>query len=231
MRKELTEQFKKVSALVGGDEKIDAISSHHNIHVWDARLVGIINSFARSAKIPVRSPVRWVTNKQKPDPPKYRDSKLFSPITTTGIMNMPKVVDALSTANLMSTGMPFRHKKQQKLRRQILRDGGGYSPINNCGHWYGQPSWNAVKWYLKSLSDLNEKYKGGGYSSEMFTHLSNSSFCSDNRKIDNNWDYDLKKRKKEYDVLTNIKFVQKFNALEEELNILHGSYRTVLQRD
>ncbi|MCG8573391.1 MAG: ChbG/HpnK family deacetylase [Flavobacteriales bacterium] len=228
MEKELTTQFQTLSKWVGGDEKIDAISSHHNVHVWDRHFIRIINKLGKVAKIPVRSPVRWVTNNQNPDLGGYKYPGGYGPITKTGIKNIRKIIKSPGTIELMSTGLPMRYKTQKACRDLIVEQGGGLSPRNNSGHWYGQPSLEALEWFMNTLVELNQKSEG--YSSEIFTHLSNSAYCSKKPKIDSDWDYKLKKRKEEYDVLTDISTVQKFNALKEKVGILHGSYRTVLQQ-
>lgn len=216
MKNELVAQYVRLGDLLNGDFPIDAISSHHNIHFWDADFLKIIKHIASDQKIPVRSPVRLTTDDQNPKPADY--PKKTKPLTRAALRNLESVSN--STLQLLLTAIC-----PEKLHDYYAILTGDYkldSPKNNTGHWFGQPEWYAMEWFMNELNRLH--ILSPGYVSEIYMHLSDSPEDGDHR-----WDYSMAERFDEYRVISTATFAQKFNSEKERLNIRHGSYRTLLQ--
>lgn len=216
MKNELVAQYVRLGDLLNGDFPIDAISSHHNIHFWDADFLKIIKHIASDQKIPVRSPIRFTTDNQNPKPAEY--PKKLKPLTRVAMKNLEGV--SASTFKLLLTAIcPEKlHEYYDVLTREYKLA----SPKNNTGHWFGQPEWYAMEWFMNEVSRLHTF--SPGYVSEIYMHLSNSPDDGDHR-----WDYTMQERFEEFSVINKAAFVQKFNGEKERLGIQHGSYRELLK--
>ena len=223
MRAELLAQFQSLVNYLGDAHKIDAISSHQNIHFWSPSFLGIVNEMAKPAKIPVRSPLRWVTEEQVPRPPYYpygKGKKGIGPLVAVGANKIGTAVSHPSTGNLLLSSL--KPKRLHAYNKSVYTHGSGYTPRNATGHWFGQPSWKAMEWILKTLPNMNSN--ADGYTTELYMHLADSLIGRDHR-----WDYTQDKRLKEYLTISHPDFIRAFHLLKNQLGIRHGSYRRVLR--
>ena len=219
MEEELTAQFDYLSELLG-DEPIDAISSHTNMHLWDEEFLPHIIQLAQSDNIPIRSQIRWTTKEQNPQPPHYYKAfKGTRPLVLTARKYLD-TIDAPKTAGLMLT--PLDHEKLED-RYGAVKTAGLKSSRNSSGHWFGQPSTKAMTWFMSCLPNMN--VSNDGYTSEIFMHLSSTKSKAYG---DHRWDYKIKKRYEEYKTITDEDFLEEFKKGIEEHQIRLGSYRDLL---
>jgi predicted glycoside hydrolase/deacetylase ChbG (UPF0249 family) len=216
MKNELVAQYVRLGDLLNGDFPIDAISSHHNIHFWDADFLKIIKHIASDQKIPVRSPIRLTTDDQRPKPEDY--PKKTKPLARIALKNLEGVSGGTLKLLLTAICAEKLHEHHNVLTEVYKLP----APKNNTGHWFGQPEWYAMEWFMHELNRLH--MLSPGYVSEIYMHLSNSPDEGDHR-----WDYTMQNRFDEFSVISKASFIQKFNSEKERLSIRHGSYRDLLQ--
>lgn len=217
MKREMVQQFITLADWVGGGENVDAISSHYNIHFWDAEFLKIIHYIAKDHVIPVRSPLRIDNDYRHPKASTYEGG--IEPLLNSAANVW---FSGLSGGTLRLLSAAASPKKLGKHSKILTEEFGLPSPRNMCGYWFGQPNWKVMEWLMQELNRLHQILPG--YSSELFMHLSDSPENGDER-----WDYSMQKRFREFSVLNKVEFIQNFNRYKEELDIRHGSYRTVLQ--
>lgn len=221
MNAEIVHQFWQLAEYLGGPDKIDAISSHQNIHFWSPLFLTMVNTLAKPFQIPVRSPLRWVSDNQTPQPPYYpsgKGNKGIGPLRAVGLKKIETAVKIPSTGNLLKTAMSATKLKQAYA--SVMHHGSGLTPRNASGHWFGQPSWEAMRWFITTLSDINHH---SGYASEIYMHLADSLVGNDHR-----FDYSQVERMNEYHTLLLPDFKPKFLELLAEKDVRHGSYRAIL---
>ncbi len=219
MKREMWAQFDYLSTLIGGKDKIDAISSHYNFHLWDKTYLGYVKEIAKTASIPVRSPMRWVTKRQKPKTKKYPLGT--DPLTKAAFDRIKKMISNRSTLKLMKTSLDWRTLTKHYddlISSQIS------VARNSSGHWFGQPSLDAAKWFIEELALINEADNNSGYASEIFMHISNNMMGGDSR-----YGYTQAQRRTEYNIIRKQSFINAFNEWIANHETRHGSYRKVLQ--
>lgn len=214
--RELEAQVNLMGDYLGGKDKIDTISSHHNLHFFDKRFIRIICKLSKEDKIPMRSPVFWRTKVQCPKTFPY--PKGLKHLVRDGLKTRKKC-QFKSTKKMLTTAI--KGKKLIHFRRLALRKGGGKVPNNTCGHWYGQPHQNALNFTLINLAKLNTIRSN--YATEIYTHLALNTESETENLV-----YDLKRRVKELEVLTNPAFVDFCDFLYKRNDIDFGSFRKVL---
>ena len=185
---EFQAQLDALANELGGYHKIDAISSHHNFHFFDACFLNIMLAASKRYKIPYRSPVQWRTGGQIPDPPKYKTS-LVLPVGKDGIFTWIEASHPTTRGiliNALRNNILFNQRD-----RIILSE--SQSPVNSSGQWYGQPSFDCIKWIVATMNNLQGQFLikklgklpdpdidysalnlGMDYISEIYTHIANS---------------------------------------------------------
>lgn len=219
MEREIWKQYDYLCTLIGGKEKIDAISSHYNFHLWDKTYLNMVYDIAKTANIPVRSPMRWVTKRQKPKLPKYPLGTF--PLTRAAFDRIKKMISNRSTLKLMKTSLDW---KTLTAHYDYLLDNNISVSKNNSGHWFGQPSLDAAEWFIEQLDRINMEDNESGYSSEIFMHISNNMLGGDSL-----YGYTQAQRRTEYNVIRKQTFKDKLKTCLAQHETRHGSYRKVLQ--
>ncbi len=214
---ELWAQYHKLASIIG-TERIDSISSHYNIHVYSKVYLGNVLQIAKSTNIPIRSPLRWVTKIKRNKLPKYPHGKKIMPITKEGI-NVGLKLFGGGTFKQMSVTLPTQDKKLISIRKRIRK----YvkTPDNLSGHWLGQPKMDALEWSYDQL----KKMKRNGFCTEILMHLSGSPTAEEN---DYPTTYGMKRRFKEFEVITSPEAVAFCNKLYNDNEVQLGSFRKVL---
>ncbi len=220
MRSELFAQAERLKDYLGGPAKIDAISSHHNIHLWDARFVQIVSEISSDGRIPVRSPVRWESKKQNPQPARYPSGT--GPLSTVAMANLKQAINSPSTIQLLKTVL--KTGILQTYRSEIIEHAGTAIPVTTTGHWFGQPSEQAMEWFMQELVKINEATNQSGYPAELYMHLASSDLGGDPA-----YDYKMWQRLAEYVTITDNRFLNNFNQWKAHYDVRHGSFRKVLQ--
>ncbi|MFT4599835.1 MAG: putative glycoside hydrolase/deacetylase ChbG (UPF0249 family) [Arenicella sp.] len=211
---ELWAQYNKLKSIIGG-ERIDCISSHYNIHVFSKVYLKIIIKIAQTHGIPMRSPVRWVTKKQRPKLKKFQDGKVMMPIALAALKLIPKL--ERSTLLIMSSSL--KASRLIGFRTKIGKAGLVY-PRNLSGHWFGQPSFRALTWMFGQLKKMNLRKS---YSSELLMHLSSSKEPSLLPAA-----YPMSSRHEEFKIVTSDEVVNFCKPLYNEGPVRIGSYRKLL---
>lgn len=213
---ELTNQYRLLAKILGRN-KIDSITSHHNIHYFDPGYFRVLVRLAQREKVPVpmRSPLTW-SRDNAPTMPKYKDGKIGSPI----------LFDAISSGIAMDKETRKRVKKgssvsELKKRRGELLAKGIQHPRTAADNFYGVPSLRALSFYATEIRDVRRNYRP--YTTEIFTHLSNSS----KEVLFGDVTYGIDKRYAEYKVMMSAS-VRKFIAAIRESNTDYGSYQKLL---
>ena len=221
MRNELFAQYISLKNYLGGAEKIDAISSHQNFHFYDYQFVEILCEISREGDIPFRSLRRW-EKEEYPDLETTKYSLGTNPLERVATAIALAVVQIPSTHALMEAAI--KKSKLRKLTRNLFLQGCEAIPNNNTGHWFGQPSPDAMKWFIEALQEINQRTESGGYTSEIYMHLASSIDGEDA-----GYDYKMLFRHAEYLTIMKEKFIADFKVWKDNAKIEHGSYRKVLQ--
>lgn len=217
MYEELNAQINLLAAYVGGKSRIDAISSHHNLHFFDKRLVYIISQLSKENRIPMRSPVFWRTKAQAPKTTAY--PKGLKHLFKDGIATR-KRCHYPSTRNMLLTAI--KGGKLVSFRNMALRKGGGAVPNNITGHWYGQPSEDALLFTIENLITLNRIKPN--YCTEIYTHPAQSIEQDSPDLV-----YGMERRVEELKVLTSAPIISLCERLYGNAKFDFGSFRKVLQ--
>jgi len=211
---EMTAQFNRLKSLIGSD-RIDAISSHQNIHLFYQNYLNVVEQLAMDNRVPVRSPVRWEQDKLNKT---YQDRAILSPIQREAI-NTFKVCP-MNTRTLLWNG-----KWEQRMtarRDQIVKNVlTGGCPETMCGHWFDQPEMRAMVFVASELASMKDKRSE--YAAELLMHLSTSSDGDIPKQ-----NYSMRKRKKEYEELNSPEMKEYIRSIYNSTNIQLGSYRKVL---
>ncbi len=211
---EMNAQFKRLKDLIGSD-RIDAISSHQNIHLFYPPYLNAVEKLAIDNRVPVRSPVRWEQDKLNNT---YQNRKILSPIQKEAIKTFK--VCPINTKGLLWDGM--WETRMDARRDQIVRNKKtGGCPETMCGHWFDQPEMRAMEFLASELAGMNGTRSE--YGAELLMHLSTSSEGDLPKQ-----NYSMKKRKKEYEQLNSPAMKQYIQDIYRSTNVLLGSYRKVL---
>lgn len=220
IKRDLTQQFEKLADILGGADKIDCISSHHNIHLFDGELLSILDTLSSKGNIPFRSTVRWETEKGNK---KYDGGKKMMPIAASAAKAL---AECIKRKNLKTVGILTNaadKDKMQEFRATINNNPQSGTMINSTsGHWYGQPSKKAIDWMIEQL--LAKNGKQSDYAVEIFMHLADSGKLPDSQKNDV-LTYDMSSRKMEFLTLMNQDIKTALNRMYTDPNVQFGSYR------
>lgn len=220
IKRDLTMQFEKLADLLGGADKIDCISSHHNIHLFDADMLSFLETLSAKGKIPFRSTVRWEVEKGNPS---YKGDKKGSPIKESAKKTL---AGCIKNKNLRTVGLLTNAADKDKMmdfRASVNNNPKSGTMINSTsGHWYGQPSKKAIDWMIEQL--LSKNNKQSDYAVEIFMHLSDSDKLPDSQKNDV-LTYDMSNRKMEFLTLMNQDIKTMLNHMYNDPNVRFGSYR------
>ncbi|MDH4471082.1 MAG: ChbG/HpnK family deacetylase [Fluviicola sp.] len=223
VQKEVNVQFEKLADIIGA-ENIDCISSHHNIHFFSEDFFNVLLPFSAKAKIPMRSAVRWEADG---DNKTYKFGKNPMPIAKSGIQT---IAESLRNKNLKTVAVLKNaiEKKTMEERRKVANSNGASGKMINStsGHWYGQPSTEAISWMIEQLSEL--KTKDPNYVTEIFMHLADSEKLPDAQKLDV-LTYGMSERKMEYLTLMSQDIKTMLHKLYDGPDVQFGSYRKLLQ--
>ncbi|MCE3294404.1 MAG: hypothetical protein K0R65_118 [Crocinitomicaceae bacterium] len=218
MKKELEAQYKKLSDIIGG-ERIDSLSSHHNIHLFDEKYMKIVADIAKAHAIPVRSPLRW----NQDDTclrRNYPDGLALSPIEHSSILTLAQCRKG-STRRVLLNALD---SKRMLVNRELVNNnnpGKRGAPNSTSGHWYGQPKKRALNWTLEQLLLLKPVHPQ--YATEIFMHLSNTAAGGDPKLT-----YPMSKRLEEYTALNSVDVKDLLKSLYNHADYELGSYRKVL---
>lgn len=218
IQRDLTLQFEKLADILGGADKIDCISSHHNIHLFDGDMLNILHALSKKASIPFRSSVRWETERGNKT---YKGGKNPMPIAGSAAKAL---ATCIKNKHLKTVGILTNAADKDKMigfRETINQDPQSGRMINSTsGHWYGQPSKKAIDWMIEQLLAK----KGADYIVEIFTHLADSGTLPDSQKNDP-LTYDMNSRKLEFLTLMNQDIKMQLNRMYTDPNVRLGSYR------
>lgn len=220
IKRDLTQQFEKLADWLGGAGKIDCISSHHNIHLFDSEMLSFLETLSVKGKIPFRSTVRWETEKGNKS---YKGGKNPLPIAASAAKAL---AECIKNKNLKTVGLLSNAADKDKMmdfRASINNNPQSGTMINSTsGHWYGQPSKKAIDWMIEQL--LSKNSKQSDYAVEIFMHLADSGTLPDAQKNDV-LTYDMSSRKMEFLTLMNQEIKTMLNRMYNDPNVQFGSYR------
>jgi|GEM_PF-3536845 len=214
MEEELTAQFNKLKAIIGGS-RIDSFSSHQNVHLFDKDYCSMVARLAQPDKIPVRSPLRW----DQADGLAHFPEKGSDPIKLAALKTLAGCLHNPSTAFLLKQGIS---EKKMERRQRILNDAAGVTPNTMCGHWYGQPLKKGIEWLADELEHI--RLNGSDHATELLMHLSSSNDGDTDKE-----NYKMFERRKEFIVLNTVDVMNYIHSLYEKSNFKLGSYRKVLR--
>ena len=223
VRKEVNVQFQKLADIIGA-ERIDCISSHHNIHFFSPDFLNVLLDFSAKSKIPFRSAVRWEADG---DNQTYKLGKNPLPIAKSGI---DTILQSVKNKNLKTVAVlknAVEKKTMEELRAKANADARTGGMANSTsGHWYGQPSTQAISWMIEQLRGVSKK--NPNYVTEIFMHLADSNNLPDAQKLDV-LTYGMPQRKMEYLTLMSQDIKTMLHKLYEGSDLQLGSYRKLMQ--
>ncbi len=215
MKEELTAQFKLLKSIIGS-ERIDSLSSHQNIHLFNPDYMKMVGQLAEDNYVPVRSPLRWnqdLGNKSYPDGlvmQPIEDDAIKTVVNCKSINTRKMLYDGISPNKMMSCAAIINDNKKT-----------GGTPNTMCGHWYRQPKKRALNWIVQQLDEIHPNKPF--YATEILMHLSNSVIGDDPKQ-----NYKMVDRLKEFEVLNSIDVKDFIHSLYSKANFELGSYRKVL---
>ncbi|MBI3134539.1 MAG: ChbG/HpnK family deacetylase [Bacteroidetes bacterium] len=199
LKAECRAQLDALADFVDGYTNIDSISSHHNLHFFDARFTDAILE-AVPEEIPFRSPVQWRSPGQEPDPRKYKDWYETMPVFKDSFITFQEAQED-STKWVLNNAADTKFLTGQRTK---MREKNHRTPVNCSEQWYGQPSHNCLVWIIKEMDRLQQEYnsiclkkehKIKSYVSELYTHIASSA---GNQQLD--LTYAMPRRVAEYNV-------------------------------
>lgn len=226
LRKEFKLQYQKLQDYLSGFQEMDSVSSHNNIHFFRAEYLDMMLEETPHGT-PFRSPVRWWSD-DLPETEKYSKSKFDLPILPDGVKTLLRANGSTKSVlwNALKNEYLLEARRKIKLNHKV--------PVNCCEEWYGQSSYDYLKWLIPQLRTLQNAHselmdKPGSnranYVAEIFTH---PSAGEGTKQL--NTTYPLRMRRKEYDTLALLNVRNFFNECHQGL---HGvdicSYRDALQ--
>lgn len=168
VQEEFELQINALSNYIGGRDRIDSISSHHNIHFFSARFSGLMLRAVTDA-IPFRSPVQWRSEGDVPQPEKFKKWYEVLPIVPDSIKTYLEAQPG--TQEVLGNAKSYEFLSNQ---RKIIRAHNNPTPVNCSEQWYGQPSYDCLVWKIKELQRLQNAYGSEPYVSELYSHVAAS---------------------------------------------------------
>lgn len=149
------------------------------------------------------------------------------PIAKSGIQT---IAESLKNKNLKTVAVlknAIEKKTMEGLRASTNADKRtGGMPNSTSGHWYGQPSTQAISWMIEQLAAV--KKKNPNYVTEIFMHLADSNNLPDAQKLDV-LTYGMPERKMEYLTLMSQDIKTMLHKLYNGTDVQLGSYRKMMQ--